>query len=658
MNDIRIKNKNAFYDFFESISFKLYNLMLKIPILKDFIYNFKNNLKLRFLMDEKMILVEIIKVISLISFSFVISFISLAFYFKNILLSIFSSIIITKSIYDLKYQMDVKFLEGLEEVLSDFVHYYNMTESNLDKTFLKLEETTYNDNFIKKHFLKLFDYVKEASLSDDDSFILQEYSENAINKYFKILCNFIYTTYKYGDEIIDNKSAFVEGLLSLQREVNNELEKKLIIREETFLEVVFIVMPLYFLPLIKSYMLNYFSFEGFSYIRDFIFSNIGYSVMIFCAILTFVFYIFYKNLCLADDVIIRKKAVFFEEKILKRFKFLDKLVEFLIKDKVQSINNLLLKSAKIDNAKFYYLRKVLVFFISFMILISIFTFNIFFNKLNVISSLDIGVNKNLLTRSILLHENIEAYKDEALENDKKIINYLRANKEFVSKSKDEQEDYIRKYMKKNNISYGINEVGIDRIFAKLEIISINRFSFLRLLFIIFVCFILCNIEYFILKSKAFINKEHILYDETMGLYTVCILLLNNKHITPKDLLNNMKNFSYLFKMDLQKALDNYSLESLKDLKKITNYKYFNNLIDAFLISEEGLEIKKAFCGLKQKKDFQEKSRERSTRKFINRNIEIIRFLSMFSLFTTIILYIFAPLLIAVMDMFSKTNSYL
>jgi len=639
---------------YKKCSLKTYFVLRKAPILKDVLYNLRMNIIIqKAIDDEEEIILMVGESIFFIILSFCISYILSLKYFGDIILATISAFITTILLYNKRKDYKIKFLEALVEIIGDMVHAFNAEQSNLDKTFERVLAT---DNRLKKHFSKIFQCVKKADLVDQPELVIQEYNKYSPSKYLRIICNYLYITYRYGDEVINEESMFNKNMLAIQREVNNEAEKVLQIRDETFGEVLFIVSPIYFLPLAKSYLLNYFVFEGFEKIEQFLQSNYGYMVMILCAFITLICFYLYNKIMFYGDVLEERTFVSWEENILKKSRRLRKIIFSIVPKqdsaKYLKVKKLLIKSGERKQITVFYFRKFIIAVSVFLCLIVFFTFQNYTSKYSVLNDIYKGLNKNLFQQVLLVQDNPEVYKEKSIENDKKVIEYLQNSMDYLSSNREENQEQIRSYIKKNQINYGAySDYAVERILSKAEILS-NKSKYIEiLLFISIVTLLAYWIPNVGLYLKVYLNKELMLYDETMGLYTITILLVNHPSSNTKIILEWLTNFSNVFFTPLRECLDNYSDKALKQINRVVVYKPFNRLIESLILSFEGVDIKKAFAGIEQKQLFQEKSRERNNKKIAKVKVGIIRGLSYTSLITTVVLYMLIPLIIAAIDMF-------
>lgn len=644
-------------------SLKCYHFLLHIPYLKDFLYNMRMNIVIHHAVDEEDASLIVSKNIFLTIIVWIVSFIVSIKYFNDIFLAIISCIFITTIFADHLKANYVRFLEGLVDTIGDIVHYYNAEQGNLDHTFNRLLQS---ETMLKRHFKKIFQCVKDADSSDTPKAVLQQYDKYSPSKYLRIICNYLYITYRYGDVNIDGASMFNKNMFTLQREINTEMDKQFRIQDEAFGQVYFIIAPLYFIPLAKEYLLKYFTFEGFEYIEQFIHSNIGYMVTLICAITSLICFYLYKKFMYYGDSLKNRHHKSWEMNVLKRFKRIRNLVhKFMPKDnkKQNKMRNLIIQSGSGESLLVFYFRKLTLAGGTFIVIVLFFIFNTWSSQKEVLNDLYQGLNKNLFDQVLLVQDQPENYKKTSIENDKKVIKYIHNALDVMDLSPEELKEEIEKFIRDNGVNYGAySDLAVERISSKLNllyhrsnrvIIFLNRgIIFLFTLAVTLLAYSIPNIELYL---KVHLNKELMLYDETMGLYTVTILLVNHSATNTKTILEWLTNFSNIFYAPLRESLDNYSSKALHYLNQTIKYKPFNRLIESVILSYEGVEIRKAFAGIEQKQLFQEKARERNNSKVAKVKIWVINILSWVSLGVTIVLYMLIPMIIASLDMYKNLN---
>ena len=156
-----------------------------------------------------------------------------------------------------------------------------------------------------------------------------------------------------------------------------------------------------------------------------------------------------------------------------------------------------------------------------------------------------------------------------------------------------------------------------------------------------------------MKLNLMLNHGAIIYDEVMGCYTVVILLINHSSSNVYMILNWLASFANVFKTRLQQCIDNLSEKEIRSLEEGVNYKPFSRLIECILMAYNGTDLQSAFAGIEQRHLFQEESRRMINQQAIKRRVSYSQLLSWGALGCTFMLYIVAPMVLAIIEMLGQ-----
>lgn len=639
------------------ICLNFYNLLSKIIIFKIPLENFSYGYKLRYELDNTESKIKTSKSIFILIIVTVITLLVSLIYFDDTMLSIIMTIMAGLYTINKLKGNGIKFLESLEETIEDMVHLYNSNNNNIDQMFHALLQD--RTNTVYRYMETMYETLKEAIINEAESeSIIMQYNRNVPSRHLRIMFNYLYMTYRYGDELDERgEYLFNKNMLALQREVNADLMRVKAIRDGTIGEQWFIMLAIIMIPAATWYMKEFFTFENFETIGRFLDSTLGYTIKLICAMYSLICYYIYIKILDSNSTLEMRKSIYWEELVLKN-KLINKVITLITpKRETVKYKKLSTKISMVEGytgLKPFYLRKCLFGIIISIVVMLLLSFDTFLTYQMVYTDLYRGVNKETVDMIVSMEEFPEAYKAQAISNDDTLIQIIADNfDEYKAMTTDERKVYIQQLIRENNIDYGIYpEIAVDRIMEKVRALDkINpEMIVLILIGVGLLGYMLPNIA---LTMTLILNRKAMVYDEVMGYYTVVMLLINHPTSNIYMLLTWIKNFADIFKVRFQECLDNISEQEILNLKEAVNYKPLARLVESILIAYRGADLKSAFAGVEQRHQFQEESRRILNQKIIAHRITCSEMLTWSAMGITFILYILVPMCYAIMEMLKE-----
>ena len=604
--------------------------------------------------DSKLKATEIIcKTVGIAALAFLISLV----YFDDTLLAAAMTYMIGAYAFHKLKGDGQKFLIELEETIDDMVHMYNAERKNIDRMFFRLLED--RKGYMHKYIDQMYTYLRKALLDTDNKMIITEYNNSVPSRHLRLLFNYIYLTYRFGDAVDDSgEELFSKNLLAIQREVHNDSVKMQRIKDATFGEEWFIIGALLMIPAATWYMRTFFTFDGLESIETFLKSSQAYTVKVVCAIVTLACFFVYTRLMYANNALESAKTVHWEETLIYKFGWLKALIDFLAPKegtkRRSKLENDLSISRSNAGIRTLYFRKLIISLSVLVIVGTMVSIDTYSNYKVIANDIYTGVNAELMDTIIKIEGEFseEQYKAESIANDQLVIDLLNKNKSayYANETAEDRQSYIVEVIELNSIDYGAYpEIAAARIASKYEQIG-NISPLIIFLIIISSAIVAYNIPNMLMTLQVWFNRGAMIYDEVIGYYTVVILLCRYPSSNIQQIFQWLTSFAQIFKTRFQSCLDNLSSKEIRALEKDIKFKPLSRLVESLIIAYEGVDLQSAFAGIEQRQLFQEETRHLLNEKIISKRVSMSRAFSWIALGTTFGLYIVYPLILAMVDM--------
>lgn len=571
-------------------------------------------------------------------------------WFNDILISCITAFILAHVVMTYLKNDTRRYLTGLNDALEDFLLAYYKSSNNIDEAFYVVGKTRYK-NPVAKHFAVMHAYVRKAYVADDPELVQNEYNSIAPSKFLQSLFTVIYMTYKYGDQFEDGKSALNKNIIEIQEQINDALYQQNKLLDETMGERWFIIAPIYALPLLRGYMSKYFAYEGFEYIESFLTSSTGYIVSTVCAIITLVCYLLYSQM-VDRGILAQKTRTSWEKKALRNphiRKFVLKTLP-LESPKRPAQQAALTRAGSSDSVNALQIRRL--FFAVFLAIVSVISVgaNVVTNTVAIDNDIYTGLARDHYTQIIMTQNDMYDYVDEMLEADKAAIRYLQHLDGYWDMDENAQKQTIRNYLKSSGLIDNYRKYerfGVDRIYAKMQ--HLEQVSGMNnVLFIILLSLFGYFAPWWIIKLKAAMNKDLIILDEVNDLQKSTVMLMNYNTTSPDSLLAWYSCSSTILAPQFRECRVTRDFDALAEA---VDYKPFVQLATSLQMAYNGLPLKEAFSGVEQRLLTQRREQNRVMEMMLKFRVDAIELMANIAMGSVVGLYMFLPLLIAMLQMF-------
>lgn len=553
-----------------------------------------------------------------------------------------------------------RFLEELEDCIGDMIHMYNAEGQNIDRMFARILDD--EESYMYRYMDQMYTYLKRALLEPSNQMIIAEYNKTVASRHLRLIFNYLYITHRYGDEVnINGEVLFNRNMLAVQREVHADFMKMKQIKDATVGEIGFIIGAVLMIPAAGWYMGTFFTFDGFELINRFLNSSLGDIVEIFCGVFSLICFYIYMKFLGSNTALEYYKEMSWEESIINKSpklkRFLDSLAPKRGTRARRKLEEQISMTEGYVGVRPLYLRKLVLSLVVTAISITLLSADTYTTYSNVMGDIYSGVNKEQMDIVISLAGEVDpqAYKQMSLTNDQLVIDYLKEHSEeyYSLTTLDGREEYIRTAIKTLGLDYGgYPEIAAQRIQEKF--IMVNSIDIKAILVIVFGAMLLgYMVPNLAIKLKLMLNSGAIIYDEVIGCYTVVILLINHSSSNIYMLIQWLTSFANIFRGKMQQCLDNLCESEIKALADDVEDKSFKRLVECMCLAYRGTDLKSAFAGIEQRHLFQEESRRVVNEQVIRRRIAWSSALSWAAMGVTFVLYIFSPMIMAIIEMLTQ-----
>lgn len=615
-NKFKIKNKGN-YNFFTNS----YSFFYKKPLFRRYLQKIRSRIEILELSDNWTINKKTMK------FTYVLLGATCFLLFLVIILGqdLYYIIIGMLTIYIMHNQIlkilvdkiDDKLLIQFEKFIGDIRHHYHEHGMIDEAIYDAVEECDYE---ISRHGDKMY----EVLTSEDIDESLSKYYDLVPNKYFKTFLALCYTLQKFGDKIVDGNSMFLSNLNYLKQEINLEIlrRKKLSYLFKSL--AIIAIIPIFSLSAIESWgkgnlpeLCNY--YEG-SY--GFVVKIILFLLVIFCFTLINKLQMNQEQ----DD-----NQYGFEEKLLKN-KFIAISISNIIQKhygKSRKQEELLKVTGTKITIEGFYLRRILLAVVGFLIGTIIFVNIHHLNKKNILYTSQVLIMDNNVVNKEVEQSLMDIDREYIIKYYKKAPSYFQIEQELV---------------KDNKINKKIIPDTAKRIMSKIKVYKEQYFKWWELT----LCIIVGIIFYYI-PCLILIFKRSIIYlsmeDEVMQFHTIILMLMNIERISVEDLLEWMSIFAVTFKDSINKCLNNYEngdIQALEQLKADEPFLPFKRIVENLLAASDRISIMQAFDELKIERGYYQEKRKQDNEIIINKKGSWGKIIAFIPFTGTLILYLIIP----------------
>lgn len=637
---------------FRQLCSNVMRYVAKLPIVGETAANMKETFICQYATTEDTALYLTGRCLVVCAATMVVSFVGCMFYFKDVVLSLISSIMLSRVVYQGLRGNAVSFLQSMEDAMDDFIHAYHANGGNLDAAFARVINS---HSPVAGHWAKMQDYIQKAYASQMPETIQKEYYSIAPSRFLRNLYTCIYMTYKYGDTEINGISTFTSNFYRIEEDVIEKINNINKLKNGLFGTKWFIILPVFALPLLSVYMVEYFSFEGFELVEEFVNSPIGYTVEIICAAVSLLSYFVYEKM--TDNMVIEpKKVVSWEAKLLRKpriFRFVQKVMPKESK-KRKTLKDMLLQAGSTESVDAFTLRRYAMTI--FAIVLCVISLGI--NNITTINTIENNIYQGLAKESyeeVLLSQNdTQEFIKEQLAADKENLKYIASIDGWYHMGEDEQKETLTKHIRREtNYDYrGYYADAVTRLISKANMIH-QTGGLMNLIFVLLFGFGTFFAPMVMVFVQALMNKNNLISDETADLQSMTIMLISHKTTTPQQLLNWFADSAVLFAAPCYKTAVSGDFAPMLEA---TTYKPFRQLTECMQYAYNGMPMDEAFADLTQKIAIQKGERTKVSERDINTRISRVEICANLSMGAAMALYMFCPILVAMVSMFMDFSS--
>ena len=479
--------------------------------------------------------------------------------------------------------------------------------------------------------------IYEVLISDDPETELEKYYDVAPNSYLKEFAGISYLTKEFGDrKDSDGASLYLKNLNNITQEMQIEILKR------DKLDYVFqslsmiAIVPVLFINPIKSWAVSQFSFT-----KSFYDGTGGFYVQVALLILTVVCYIFVRKLKdngganVAQNVENPWQAKIYKKKFVKKFVDL-----FIPKDgtkEYRKTTKLLKESASKLKLEWFYINKLAITFICFVIglLIFILAHKMAINYVytNPTSDYDLmgSMTESEEEEALLVTEQdnefIALYLDDYEITVEKMISYLEVDERYIG----ETEDTI--------------EEDAERIVEKIQTIQEAYLKWYELLAACLIGLIGYNGPNFILLFQKKMRQLE-MENEVMQYQTIILMLMKIERVNVEMILEWLERYSNIFRDPISRCVNNYESgpwEALEELKNELAFPQLIRIVESLQAAVEKIPIREAFDELDTERAYYQEKRKESNEILISRKSMIGKVLGFGPMVVLFVGYLIIPL---------------
>ena len=638
-DNLLVKNKSNFKDIFDRIFQVVYITFVKMPILK--YYTKKTRLKLEMVNDYteyelrrrsgKYMLIAVIFI-----------FVSL-FVILNLVNDLYMSLIVIIGVLIIAEKLiDVgitsvsnKILRQMPDVFTSIRHAFH-EHGMIDEALNSVV-----DEFADKEIGPQLKRISEAITAENPEIELEKYYDNAPNRFLKLFAGISYLTFDLGDRKVDGTSVYLKNLNNILQEIYLEILKQDKINY-TFRSLNIIsVIPLVFIKPLQAW-----AESNFPALSNFYNSSFGFIMQSIIIISIFISYLMLKIVKEDSEQIKfdRVTGLKWQEKVYKIG--IVKLIVDAFKSKPHTKRKKK-ETALIKNTNSYltiewlYVNKIFAALGTF-ILALILMFNI--------TRIDIKATYNKISDEFLSFGKLTTQQEMAAksvnERDKKYIDKYRNKK--VSKEQIE-------IALTDPVTGKADSNEEERVYNKILSIKNSYIKFWQVLTSVILGIIAYYVPSIVLYVKNKI-REMEKENEIMQFQSIILMLMYIDRIDVQTILEWLSRFSYAFKEQISRCLNNYesgAYDALEGLKEEVTYKDFQRIIEELQSAVERIPIKDAFDELETERAFFHERRKEGNERLAKKKAAIGKVLGFTPMVLLIGGYLVGPLMIvSIMQMIS------
>ena len=539
-------------------------------------------------------------------------------------------------------KIDNKLLKEQIDMFAEMRHAFH--ESNM------VEEAVYdvaqNDELdVSRQAEKIY----EILISDDPETELEKYYDIAPNSYLKEFAGISYLTKEFGDrKDKDGASLYLKNLNNITQEMQIEILKRDKL-DYTFQSLSMIaIVPVLFINAIKAWATSQFSFT-----KSFYDGTGGFYVQVALLILTVICYILVRKLKdngganVAQNVENPWQAKLYKKPKIKKFVDL-----FVPKDgtrEYRKVTTLLKESASKLKLEWFYINKLVVTFIAFIVGLLVFILG---HKMTVNY-----IYTNPTSDYDLMGTMTESEEEEAIlvtEQDNMFIREHLAETELTQEA-------MEQYLAEDELYAGETEEVIQedaaRILEKIQTIQDAYLRWYELLIACIVGLVFYNGPNWLLIFQKKMRQLE-MENEVMQFQTIILMLMKIERVNVEMILEWLERYSNIFRDPISRCVNNYESgpwEALEELKNELAFPQMIRIVESLQAAVEQIPIREAFDELDTERAYYQEKRKESNAILISRKSMIGKVCGFAPMVVLLVGYLIIPL--CLIGMTSMTEAF-
>lgn len=574
-------------------------------------------------------------------------------YFRDL---IFTAVVFAISLQTLLSRiMDTKEIQealkkGLELLDSQFKDSEGHMELALKRTIPGV------DGHVRKSFERILAIV--SAPSRESAALMDAHMKNShwIMGLLAKSCDYVQ---RHGDHVDKTGSSTFQNIIRrLRREVHSDSLGNSHIRNRTQGMGAFIIAPVFMLPLIKRYAVDMAYQMGTTdlVVRGFYEHISGQSIKIGILIMSVIFYGLYLDIKQSTGIFTNQEDVF---SFLEQKRWVKRLIERITPEKGSSayfkLKKRIIYSGTQRTVGMHRLRMIAFAFMGAVIGLVLVANSVMLKNYNLMHDIGYGASSTVYERNVtgmlLLYDT-----DQLEEIARKEGALIKELAELDSPPIDE----VFELMRSRNLLV-INRDTAERLIEKAALYGISRREILYAVLLSLGFFVVgLFIPDFTLIRKRAAYGERLLYEETMRLRTLVLILKEQGIMTSEKALKELERAAHIFKNELVEINVNYGGQMKEDavgrIMETIDYQPFNDLLQRLVKAEKKMTLKEAFDDLDMNMNFDEDERRDKQRAISEEHVTQINVYASVGTILTTGIYLVYPLIYSTFEMMQSLSS--
>lgn len=613
---VELKGKNDFL-------YSAYIASLRLSVLRKYILKIRKRIELLDISDDWTISRKTMK-ITLITVGVTLSvFIALIFFISNLyylIISLFTVYMLHNQIIKILVdKIENKLLRQFEVFLGNVRHHYHEHGMIDEAIYDSIEDCDYE---MSLHANRMYEILTAADIEEK----VEQYNDNAPNKFMKTFIAICYLVQRFGDKTVDDKSIYLNNLNYLKQEINMELLKR-----EKLGYLFQSLSTIAVFPIFTLKPLEYWAISNIPELKEYYDGAYGFCAVIILFLLVFGSYQLISRLQSNVEYTEQDNTLY---SYLLKIPVLKNFVDGMIErnhSKAYKFDTLIKKTGAKTSVNQFYTKQILFSFITL-----IFSIGIFCNIHSIVRHNILNSSKNLAISEFDDQINTEE-ELEIIETDRKyILLFAGLNPTFeeIQKAMEEEGEYNR------------NQSGIaaKRVLNKLKTYNLHYFKWWELLAALVLSAIAWHIPLWMLKFRERILRMN-MEDEVMQFHSIILMLMHIERINAEDVLNWMEQFALIFKSSISKCINDYEYGDIPALDQLIHdepYLPFVRIIENLKSAADKITLEHAFDELKTEREFYQEKRKQDNEILVNKKGMWGKMIAFVPLGATILFYLIIP----------------